>query len=1326
MALVLRPPDSRESLPETLADLGRSRKAVSVASGMFAFLAALVGGVLLACVLDSVYHLSPVARGFALVSVLALAGVVWARGVRRALALPTEPIAVAMELEEKYPGLNDALGSAVSFLEAGDAEERGLSHRLQEQAVRAARRAAGRHDFDRIVPTGRCWRNAWLCVAAVGAAVPLGLVDTERANVALARLADPFGEHPWPTKTRVEVLSPEVFPFRMPRGEPFDLKFVVRGVVKERAAVAFRTASGEEFEEQYPLAAGNDPKFPGAAVVTARIEAARILTPFDFKIATNDFESGWMRVQVVPPPRLVPLPGSGPGRTSPEFHVTPPAYTGLPAQDLPDGASAIEIPVGSVVRVRAATDVPLASAVLAFTGDRSAVTATSDLAALGHLNPLAAVGAPRLAEAIGSDIPMSLSETRREFSGEFVPSMSGMYAFRVTDETGLTGSRLLEIRLIPDPPPTVTLLRPALGKDPAILTPSGVIPVHVAADDKTYAVRRSFLEYRVGRDGQVRSIPLRDARAAEFALPAVVGGPGAPARVRPLSADAQFLLPLSALTRDGVNPLRDGDVLFVRGAADDWDDVTPAKEPGRSGEVEILIASPESIEAWLERELAALRPDLTRTRNQQREARQNAGEVKPQPDGTLLPDDRDRLLASEQAQRLIRGKVADPRDGLRAKADVLLETVRANNLPRSNTTDRVRAAADILGRVADRDLPVIEPTLAEARQIGAQPPGVGEQAAVPEMLKRAGRHQKAVEDGLTDLLDLLSVWGGAVEIRGEARVLRDFVQRQAGDIEKMDPKATPGDLDRAGTRAEQASDQANQLIGRATRLAGQKDDDAAKLRAGAGDKAKDAAAMRAKAAELPPGTPEKSTLNAQAALADGLAADLKAAADKAAAEATALRNAIKAAGGQNLPDDLRAAAAAARKDQRFDATGRLNSAAARLDKMIDTLTEKPPETAPDLVKLKKAANDIDDLAGAQDDLRHRAAEAGKITDPARRAAELKKLAAEQDKLTERGRELLQRLTREGAESSARDVRAAIDQMEAARADLENGDPGIPPQNEAVRRLDNARDRLDRATAAAPERLADEQRRKMAEKVKAVLDRQKAAAAEADRIHKLVAGNKGWQREYEASYFDVADQRESKIAEEVAALQKDFAELPVLSRVLGEATKAMNSAAEKITARLKEIDPALAFDPELEAANDRRVKRPMDLATRRLEQLLEALKQDEPKAGPKKEPPKGGGSPSGGGGNSDFVPPLAQVKVLRALQAELNQQTTEFAKLHPDPDKLTEEERAELKELEDGQREIAELFEHMAKLFREQHQPAGDKPEKAEKAEKQDKPAEGKP
>src|SRR5262249_6973326 len=154
------------------------------------------------------------------------------------------------------------------------------------------------------------------------------------AATALVRLADPFGVHLWPTKTRVEILAPETFPVRIPKGEPFELKFAVRGVIQERATVVFRLTGGDEFEEQYPLAVGNDPKLPGAAVVSARLDPNRLPSPFTFRIVSNDYDTGWQKVEVVPPPRLMPLDG----RPTPQFHVRPPEYTGLPALDLPDGA----------------------------------------------------------------------------------------------------------------------------------------------------------------------------------------------------------------------------------------------------------------------------------------------------------------------------------------------------------------------------------------------------------------------------------------------------------------------------------------------------------------------------------------------------------------------------------------------------------------------------------------------------------------------------------------------------------------------------------------------------------------------------------------------------------------------------------------------------------------------------------------------------------------------------------------------------------------------------------------------------------------------------
>jgi len=59
-----------------------------------------------------------------------------------------------------------------------------------------------------------------------------------------------------------------------------------------------------------------------------------------------------------------------------------------------------------------------------------------------------------------------------------------------------------------------------------------------------------------------------------------------------------------------------------------------------------------------------------------------------------------------------------------------------------------------------------------------------------------------------------------------------------------------------------------------------------------------------------------------------------------------------------------------------------------------------------------------------------------------------------------------------------------------------------------------------------------------------------------------------------------------------------------------------------------------------------------------------------------------------------VPPLAQLKLLRALQAEVNERTEAFAKAHPDPTKLTEPEQAELEAVRGLQKSVAELLDEL--------------------------------
>lgn len=1344
MALLLRPPDERESLPGRLADLGAARKRVALASGLFGLAAAVLGIAAAAGLLDAALHLSPLTRAFALAGLLAAAGVAWVRGAGRALRLRTDALSVALALENRFPAFNDALASAVSFLgspEEDDAQPKpsGVSNRLTGVAVRTAERRVGRLPVDDLVPTGRCWRNAWLCAAAAGVALPLALFDTARAGTALVRLADPFGNHPWPTKTRLELLAPTAFPARIPKGEAFELRVAVRGVLSGPATVAVRVRDGGEFEEQFPLALNNDPKVPGAAVVTARFDPARVSNTFDVQVRANDAATDWLTVDVVPPPRLVPFDG----RPSPQLTLVRPAYTGLPPAVV-DGAEQIDVPTGTVVTFRAATDVRLSAAILTYAGDRSAVAPAIPLAGLGQLDPLAAIAAQEMADGLTADIPLTLSGDGTRLSATFVPPLSGPYALKLTDDTGLTGTRTLVITLTPDPVPEVTLARPLPGRDAQYLTPAAAVRVEAFAKDPLYGARRLFLEYRVGRDGPLRVLPLGGSGSLlEEPLVAAAGG-AAVTFARPAgNIESDTRVPIAQFTRDDGSPLREGDLIVLRAAADDFDDVAPLKGPGRSPtEVEIRVAAPEAIDAWLQKELAAIRPELVRIREQQRDARQKVAEVIPLPGGALAPGDRDRLVGAEQGQRQITGRVTDPALGLRAKADLLRETVRANDLPRTNTTDRVGVVAAELGRTADRDVGAAQQNLADALRLATQEVRPGQDKELADYLRRAGRSQKSVEDTANSLLDLLALWGGAGEIRGEARVQKDNTLRQLNDLEQLRARVREGklnlsdderrDLDRAAVRGDQAAEQVGQLLGRATRLAAEKDRHAEDLRAQALLKEKEAAGVKEQAGATD-NPVERSALAAQADALAAAAADLRAAADKAAAEAKALRAGVEAAGGDDLPADLRRAATALRANQQNAAAAALRSAGTRLDALAAALAEKEDDAVPELAKpkaQKRAADQLDALAAQQDSLRKRVEAASRMTDPVQKAETLKALGAEQDKLVERGRELLQKLTAEKVDDAARDTRAALDRMEAARDDLERGQANPRDQRAAVEKLDAARDRLDLAAAQGGRQLSDEKRRKLADQVKSLLERQRAAVAEAVRIHAEVAKQKGWDKALLTSYSDIDAVREVEVAAEARKLTgNEFAPLPVFARLLNDAAGAVDQARERIKARCDDADLAAAFDPELEAVADRKVLRPMELALRRLEQLADALKPDDkkepakkgdnpPPANPPKEPPQP--NPNGGG-EQDVVPPLAQLKVLRALQAELNQRTSQFAKEHPDQDKLTPAEKDELKELEQAQREIAELFEQMAKLFQPKEEP-----KEAPKDDPKNEPPGGKP
>jgi hypothetical protein len=163
---------------------------------------------------------------------------------------------------------------------------------------------------------------------------------------------------------------------------------------------------------------------------------------------------------------------------------------------------------------------------------------------------------------------------------------------------------------------------------------------------------------------------------------------------------------------------------------------------------------------------------------------------------------------------------------------------------------------------------------------------------------------------------------------------------------------------------------------------------------------------------------------------------------------------------------------------------------------------------------------------------------------------------------------------------------------------------------------------------------------------------------------------------------------------------------VFAHTLDRAAQAMQQAGQRMLdhgellqkrlkdALLDEQARALEWQPQDAAAFEQIAKRQQE-ALRRLEQLLDVLKEQT--GGPMRA---GGGGPEGGEGSGrppgDGIPPLAQLKLLRALQVEVNQRTEEFHKKHADLSKLTKEEQAELQSIRREQEDVRGLLEEMTK------------------------------
>jgi hypothetical protein len=1287
MPLLLTPTRSTPDLRGRLADLRRGWRRLLVVRGkgtvVFAVIAAaaVVGG------LDAVIIVPALVRASALVALLAVIGLLVLRvaGQFRALG---DDLALALRVEEHFPSLGDALASSIQF-ERQEIGSPDLRRETRRRAVRLAEHCGFRELLDR-------WpaRRALAAVAIAAAIVaPLVLKYPATSRTAVIRLLDPFGDHPWPAKTLLSIDAPDW----LARGEPFVLRGRLGGVIPERVRFGFAFDGTPPAEQSVPVVGGEE---DGSFAL--RLEPNRVPRDFRYRVVGNDADTLWRSVRVVTPPQLAPLDG----RASPLIHLEFPKYTELPPADLPDGATAIDCVPGTVVRIRAATDRPVDRAWVELAGDPPDTTIAAVLLPLTAGHPTAAIAATAAGRSASAPIRATIAEGGRRFELLFRPYVGGTYLLRLADESGLDGRRTLDLRLTLDPSPVVTLERPAAGQDSLNVLAGATVPLLARADDSTFAVRRAWLEYRCGADEPIQKLPLYGTAAP---------GEEAPLRPRLQSVRIEQRLELTRLRHANGRLLGDGDAVTIQVAADDFDDVTVPKPPGRSHEVELRVVSPEVLSAAVQKAEVELQRELQELLRLQRDAleRTTPAEAERQRTGSLRPEDVEGMLRAEQLQQQLRSRMGRERDGVRAAVDRLRGTMRDNSLPTSPQRDRLDALAAELDRLAREELEPIEPLLAEARsERGPVAPETRKGGPLP----RALQHQRESERTFEDLLDLMRPWGDAREARAEAGALSRDQQKLGGERATLEAQGLMGkppdqlsgeqrrQLERLAEHQTELAERAAELLGKLDRKIGEKQSAAAGKDAEAavfeeraagidrksaansgGDTADDA---RRQAAEFR----KQAEAERAAATADRREADALTAARDAAQKDPAMRTEAASAADPSLAGRQREAADKLARNELGQAAQAQDAADRMLKAMQEALHDSGETDADRLAKkqrLDAAEQELDQIIRAQEQLQQRADEAGRIADAGQRKQELERLAREQDQLRERAGELARRLTRLRGESAADELRRAARAMDRARDAMDEAESSTEKLDNVLDRLDDAQDQLRQTRKDAEGELQRERRAKLTEALKGLKNRQESQVAESERLFQAARQAGGWSRPLQKSLADLGD-AEAALGREIGPLgERHVHDAKVAAHFLGEAAEA-----------LAEVGPAVErmrdgpMDLDAWEADRGTIQAPQRLALKRLTQLLDGLKND-PRDRAAGVGDKSQSGDAGRDATADEIPALTQLKLLRALQAEINEWTDAFAKAHPDLSKLTARQQAELDAIRKAQANVATLLDDAA-------------------------------
>jgi hypothetical protein len=1289
---------SNNPLLSRLAALRRWVRVLEGWQGICALATVLLGAIVVAGLLDWTVQLPSFMRGVLLAAIVAASGLVAYRYLFLPWTAPADDLTLALRIEEEFPELNDSLGSTVQFLNepADSPGAASSSEAMRKKAVQQMMARSDQYDFSRIVSYRPALILSVCLLAVLAIAGHFAYRHTQFAMIALARLADPFGGHTW---TTVDVPNA---PTKLAQGQGYAVKATLVGMIPEHAKVELKMPRAEGAEgaeeakpEEWDVRVQKDAE---SGSVFLPVDKTKYTKTFEFRVVANDGSfprrpGQWHQVQVLPPPSLVDLNGL----PSPQVEVHPPEYTGEQSpQKLAPGTKMIRAWAGSGIVFRAATNREVATVWFEYRPRAVAhapVPAYRGAALIGTLasrSPLAVLGELFSGQTMWERVPAEIDSGGRTFTVRLSAWNPGTCILHLEDEDHLPKEYSYELDVDIDPLPNVKLLQPASA---LTLLPDAEVTLRFQADDDIFGLRSIFAEYR--RTGP--ELPLTAAERAVLALTkgyerdfSRIEGP----LVQPKGDEIEPLVgkprQIGALSRWKLaNRFKVGEVVTLRIAADDYCNVYGKRLPGYSHEVQLQIVSKAELTKAIDDKLKGFQQDIKKIENMEKEARDIVKDVEKK--DKITAKDVERLVEAEQKQKEIRDLVGStPEDGLRKELDKLQQLLKDNKMKDSEAQMRTGMIKGALDQLARQELDQIEPMLSQARKEAAAQAGKDNKGAKGEKdkggkqpdkknsaLDKTAKLQENALQNLAELAKALEPWADLQEVKDEVRGVLDQQTTIKQNLDKV--KNAKEELDKAELRKtpREKEEVDRQLRDELNKEAGNLD-----------ELAKRAEELQAKIDRM---------------LANRQKKDDKDSADKLKAAKKIGEKAALPAKMKDTSNELKETASGAKDPVPSNrAQQQQKQNIDNLEKMLAALEGKDDNA--DQLKLKKnrqAQEKLDKFAKEQKELDKKLDEINKLKDNEERLNRRKELAEEAGRLQQEAQEQARELARLQEQQASKKMEQAAEELGKAKDKLQNGqDPG---EEQQAAKQDAAK--AKKALEESQEELAREQLAKIADRLKALEERQAAAVDRTKDFHRKLMLRKNWTSALGKSLDGDANSQEG-LAREVRSLKEKIKEAKVFEHIMERSAKSMDEAVQVMKARRDEGIAVRQRDPKMDqpwdkddikAENESNVEtlRHQTQADQRLKHLLDAVKEELAKKQEKKDDEakndQGGPEQKGGLKAQDGIPSVAQLKALRAEQIDLNERTEEFAKRNPMTDKLPEPQRRELEQIQQDQRSLQELF-----------------------------------